>query len=348
MFDQPQFSSPNQHLFAPTDGALNWNLPPDILNFGSTGASTTQGNFDSSLLAPVDLQLLLSDANTLLLPSPNDGVNYLYSPDLSNPSSQSAASSLSPPSDPIDLSWLNSFLPSPSPVPYNQTSSTMTIPDIFVSESGAVKYEPAINSGHHSMYDVFGSMTTNAFPASPPSNSPTPSSPHSTASSRSSSPESLPPSVTDILSSCQTLGISPSNLLTDLGSIPAPTKSGRNIAPKIYSCPVEGCNHTFTRLFNLRAHAKTHDPSRNRPFQCTECDKSFCRQHDLDRHATVHSKVRAFNCSYCLRPFTRIDAKNRHERDKCHVVKAIRGEPKVAAAVLAAVVANHAKGPESG
>ncbi|KAJ1536529.1 hypothetical protein HK096_009951 [Nowakowskiella sp. JEL0078] len=134
--------------------------------------------------------------------------------------------------------------------------------------------------------------------------------------------------------------MTPSDILAELSGVSRVSRQ-RNIAEKIFSCPVTGCGQTFTRQFNLRTHAKTHDPDRIRPFQCASCPKQFCRQHDLDRHATVHTKVRAFRCVYCARPFTRKDAMNRHiQIRKCHVLRAVDSDAGVAAAVMAAVVAS--------
>ncbi|KAI9364516.1 hypothetical protein DFJ73DRAFT_620011 [Zopfochytrium polystomum] len=71
-----------------------------------------------------------------------------------------------------------------------------------------------------------------------------------------------------------------------------------------FMCPIEGCGKIFARKFNLKTHLNTHDPERARPFQCPDCEKTFVRFHDLDRHQTVHSKTKEFRCE-CGVSFTR-------------------------------------------
>lgn len=44
-------------------------------------------------------------------------------------------------------------------------------------------------------------------------------------------------------------------------------------------CPVPECGKTFNRRGNMMAHFKTHDPNRERNFECDVCLKSFCRPH---------------------------------------------------------------------
>ncbi|ORY43730.1 hypothetical protein BCR33DRAFT_717386, partial [Rhizoclosmatium globosum] len=51
---------------------------------------------------------------------------------------------------------------------------------------------------------------------------------------------------------------------------------------KRYECAT--CNRTFSRLFNLKSHLLTHDPSRTKSFLCDVCGVGFCRQQDLMRH----------------------------------------------------------------
>lgn len=46
------------------------------------------------------------------------------------------------------------------------------------------------------------------------------------------------------------------------------------------------CGTPFARTFNYNTHMATHNPHRRRPFKCDhpQCDKSFFRQTDLNRH----------------------------------------------------------------
>ncbi|KAJ3128366.1 hypothetical protein HK098_004613 [Nowakowskiella sp. JEL0407] len=88
---------------------------------------------------------------------------------------------------------------------------------------------------------------------------------------------------------------------------------------KMYGCDHPGCDKEFSRQFNLKAHKKTHDPDRDRPFACEVCDKRFLRNHDLLRHEPVHTKAKNFECELCKKRFTRKDAKDRHlVQGKCN------------------------------
>ncbi|KAH6578802.1 hypothetical protein BASA61_000031 [Batrachochytrium salamandrivorans] len=77
-----------------------------------------------------------------------------------------------------------------------------------------------------------------------------------------------------------------------------------------YCCHL--CDHSFSRLFNLRSHLNTH--SRLKPFQCGSCNKQFSRNHDLTRHQRTHSKEKGHRCQVCGREFARRDALKRHLR----------------------------------
>jgi hypothetical protein len=80
------------------------------------------------------------------------------------------------------------------------------------------------------------------------------------------------------------------------------------IGTAVYPCPT--CRKSFSRLFSLRAHQRTHDP--DRPFSCTFCPASFARAYDLKRHVRVHDKT-AWKCTGCDKMFSRPDAIKRHK-----------------------------------
>lgn len=75
-------------------------------------------------------------------------------------------------------------------------------------------------------------------------------------------------------------------------------------------CPQADCPKTFSRLYNLKAHLRSHSPAR--PFQCPMCPRSFSRKHDLQRHIRVHTGVKPYQCPCCRKAFARTDALRRH------------------------------------
>ncbi|KZT23097.1 hypothetical protein NEOLEDRAFT_1213685 [Neolentinus lepideus HHB14362 ss-1] len=58
-----------------------------------------------------------------------------------------------------------------------------------------------------------------------------------------------------------------------------------------FTCEVEGCGQTFTRLSNLRGHYTAH--SGERPYECdqADCDRKFARSSDLSRHLRNVHKI---------------------------------------------------------
>ena len=83
-----------------------------------------------------------------------------------------------------------------------------------------------------------------------------------------------------------------------------------DIGTAVYPCLVAGCLKTFSRLYSLRAHQRSH--STHRPFRCSACPASFARNHDLKRHLKLHDKT-AWRCEGCDKVFSRRDAIKRHK-----------------------------------
>ncbi|KAG0376537.1 hypothetical protein BGX24_007587 [Mortierella sp. AD032] len=82
-----------------------------------------------------------------------------------------------------------------------------------------------------------------------------------------------------------------------------------------FACEYPGCGRTFTRLYNMHSHERTHNPAAARPFACDEpnCVRSFTRKHDLQRHQnSVHLGQRRFRCDTCAKMFSRLDGLRRH------------------------------------
>ena len=89
-----------------------------------------------------------------------------------------------------------------------------------------------------------------------------------------------------------------------------PVPLATDIGTAVYPCLIAGCHKTFSRLYSLRAHQRSH--ASHRPFKCSACPASFARNHDLKRHLKLHDK-NAWRCEGCNKVFSRRDAIKRHK-----------------------------------
>ncbi|XP_022228130.2 oocyte zinc finger protein XlCOF19-like [Drosophila obscura] len=63
------------------------------------------------------------------------------------------------------------------------------------------------------------------------------------------------------------------------------------------------CSKSFARSKSLERHIGTH--SGERPYACFQCSSSFYRKSDLKMHTRVHTGERPYKCEHCLRCFAR-------------------------------------------
>lgn len=67
-----------------------------------------------------------------------------------------------------------------------------------------------------------------------------------------------------------------------------------------YTCDI--CSKAFNRKTRLDLHVKyVHEGAK--PFECTECNKTFVRREDMARHTVLHSGLKAHKCPICDKSF---------------------------------------------
>jgi len=80
-------------------------------------------------------------------------------------------------------------------------------------------------------------------------------------------------------------------------------------------CPVEGCYLELANKYSLKKHLKRkHNPERNYPFNCEECQQGFHKKRQLLQHSYVHTGVLPFKCNVCEAGFPTTMTRDRHQR----------------------------------
>ena len=79
------------------------------------------------------------------------------------------------------------------------------------------------------------------------------------------------------------------------------------------------CGKSFPWARSLSDHLQSHQGAdRIRPFKCDECDMTFRRKYDLERHKVKHAAQKPFVCEWCGHGFTQKGSMDKHKREFCH------------------------------
>lgn len=79
-----------------------------------------------------------------------------------------------------------------------------------------------------------------------------------------------------------------------------------------FKCPEKGCvGKSFAHPQNLDYHIKVHH-SKEKPYTCSECEKSFYVAQDLSRHSLSHKEEKRFYCPVCATGYSRADTLRKH------------------------------------
>ena len=86
---------------------------------------------------------------------------------------------------------------------------------------------------------------------------------------------------------------------------------------KSFRCANPKCDKAYFSQGELDKHAKTHD---NVLWSCTMCDYSNADERNLKSHMRVHSELKKYLCTYCLRLF-KYDTQLRRHHAECKQAK---------------------------
>ncbi|RZF41564.1 hypothetical protein LSTR_LSTR000278 [Laodelphax striatellus] len=94
--------------------------------------------------------------------------------------------------------------------------------------------------------------------------------------------------------------------LRTLGIVPNEKWETKSGSRNNWSCPVQDCDHGFSKLSALKIHILTH--FKIKPFKChyEGCSWSFYTSFRLKRHLTTHLKKKEYKCDSCCSSFTTI------------------------------------------
>ncbi|CAL4108889.1 unnamed protein product, partial [Meganyctiphanes norvegica] len=72
------------------------------------------------------------------------------------------------------------------------------------------------------------------------------------------------------------------------------------------------CEKSFTHITDLENHMKTH--SMKRPYQCSYCEKAFKLRETLKRHLSTHTREKPYKCNHCDKSFIQYNMLMSHIR----------------------------------
>ena len=81
---------------------------------------------------------------------------------------------------------------------------------------------------------------------------------------------------------------------------------------KKFKCSWDGCDKAFLDMSCLNKHISIH--SGLRPFNCTVCDKSFARSDCFKKHTMIHTGEKLYRCNICSAAFIWGGCLSRHKR----------------------------------
>ncbi|KAI6223278.1 Zinc finger protein [Aphelenchoides besseyi] len=81
-----------------------------------------------------------------------------------------------------------------------------------------------------------------------------------------------------------------------------------------FNCPFEGCEHPGYKCSKaLAAHIRSVH-TKERPYVCAVCEKSFVRRNDLKMHEETHDPTSGHKCEFCHHAFKRTVYLKKHQR----------------------------------
>ena len=91
---------------------------------------------------------------------------------------------------------------------------------------------------------------------------------------------------------------------------------------KNFVCPVQGCNHSYSRAQRLQVHIKKHNGTRDYVCPYEGCGKAFFEKGNLKTHLRLHTGEKPYHCSdkRCTRSFATQGHLNDHYQ-KSHLQK---------------------------